>query len=308
MAIASARDRFEAALDSLLDEVKQDNHILAAILCGSLSHDDVWDKSDIDLQLICTDDKKTKRHNVSLVADDINIHTGVIPRTDFKKSVEGAARNSFQHSVYAKSRLLFSTDPTIDRIYEDILRIGDRDTDIQLMRSASGAIYNLYKARKWFHLRGDLDLTALWILNAATSLAQIEAGLAGEVIERGVIQQGLRLNPDLFQIVYVDMLNRKKTKKAVGSALDTIESYIEQKAKTLFKLVLDYLEGEGDVRSASEIEHFFERNYDADAIMACEYLSDIGLIDKASTPVKLTTRSQLEVEELAFFYEGDHLA
>jgi hypothetical protein len=25
-----------------------------------------------------------------------------------------------------------------------------------------------------------------------------------------------------------------------------------------------------------------------------------------STPVKLTTRSQLEVDELAFFYDGDH--
>ena len=36
-------------------------------------------------------------------------------------------------------------------------------------------------------------------------------------------------------------------------------------------------------------------------IIACEWLSDIGVIEKASTPVKLTTRSQIDVEELAFF-------
>ena len=36
--------------------------------------------------------------------------------------------------------------------------------------------------------------------------------------------------------------------------------------------------------------------------IACEWLSDLEIIEKASIPVKLTTRSQIEVEELAFFH------
>ena len=40
-------------------------------------------------------------------------------------------------------------------------------------------------------------------------------------------------------------------------------------------------------------------------MLACEYLADVGLIDKVSTPVKLTPRSQMEVDEFAFFYAGD---
>ena len=39
----TARQRFETALDSLVEQVQQDRHILAAVLCGSLSHDEVWD-------------------------------------------------------------------------------------------------------------------------------------------------------------------------------------------------------------------------------------------------------------------------
>ena len=35
---------------------------------------------------------------------------------------------------------------------------------------------------------------------------------------------------------------------------------------------------------------------------ACEYLADEGLIGKASTAVHLTRRSNVTVEELAFFY------
>jgi hypothetical protein len=39
--------------------------------------------------------------------------------------------------------------------------------------------------------------------------------------------------------------------------------------------------------------------------IACEYLSDRGLIGKASTPVRLTKKSNVEIQELAFFHLGD---
>jgi hypothetical protein len=38
-----------------------DRSIVAAILCGSLSHDTVWAKSDIDLVLVTIDDKSWAR-------------------------------------------------------------------------------------------------------------------------------------------------------------------------------------------------------------------------------------------------------
>lgn len=306
----STRERFQAALDTLVEQVRQDRHILAAILCGSLSHDEVFDRSDIDLTLVCTDDRKTKAHGLSLVVDDINIHASIQPRADFKRSVEGTTRNSVQHSLYAKSTLLFTHDPSIEALYDEIQRLGTRDTDIQLLRSGAGAAYGLNKARKWFVTRGDLELTTHWLINSCTPLAQIEAGLAGEIIGREVIPQGQRLNPELFQVIYVDMLNRKKTKKAVDHALTTAEQYLQRKAKRLFRPVLDYLHAEGDACSATAIDHHFERtagraDWGAGGVAACEYLADIGLIDKVSTPVRLTTRSQVDVDELAFFYQED---
>ena len=47
---------FAAALDALVVQLQGDRSILAAILCGSLSHDAVWAKSDIDLVLVTIDD------------------------------------------------------------------------------------------------------------------------------------------------------------------------------------------------------------------------------------------------------------
>jgi hypothetical protein len=47
----SVHQTFTAALDTLVEQIKEDRSILAVVLCGSLSHDTVWAKSDIDLVL-----------------------------------------------------------------------------------------------------------------------------------------------------------------------------------------------------------------------------------------------------------------
>src|SRR6478672_2937938 len=94
-------DRFNAALTALAEDVKRDRSILAAILCGSLSHDTVWSKSDIDLLLVTIDDKKAAREGISLYADGINVHANLVTRAEFRKMAEGSLRNSFLHSYLA---------------------------------------------------------------------------------------------------------------------------------------------------------------------------------------------------------------
>ena len=71
----SVQLQFEAALDRLVEQVKLDRSVLAALLCGSLSHDRVWAKSDIDLVLVTVDDKKVDQSELSLNADGVNVHT-----------------------------------------------------------------------------------------------------------------------------------------------------------------------------------------------------------------------------------------
>src|SRR5215471_7911936 len=123
---ADARAAFTAALDRLIGQVKQDRSVLAAILGGSLSHDAVWAKSDIDLVLVTIDDKKTTREGLSLWADGVNVHAMLMPRTEFRKIAEGAIRNSFMHSFLAKGRLLYTHDSTIERMCEGLAAIGKR--------------------------------------------------------------------------------------------------------------------------------------------------------------------------------------
>jgi len=295
--------QFNQALDNLVAQVKEDRSILAAILCGSLAHDTVWAKSDIDLALVTIDDQKATRSGVSLYADGINVHAFLMPRAEFRLTVEGSVRNTFMHSLLAKGRLLYTHDRTIADLFARLNEIGERDNQLQLLSAATHALGSIDKAHKWLLTRGDLDYSALWILYAATPLAKIEVMSARLLADGEVIPQAMKLNPAFFQIVYAGLLNTRKTRKSVQGALDAIDRYMAQRAATLFAPVLDHLREVREARSATEIEAYFKRNFNLEGVTsACEYLASLGLIGQASTPVQLTKRSNVAVQELAFVY------
>jgi uncharacterized protein len=308
MADAAMQRRFGEALDALVGQVQQDRSILAAILCGSLSHDQVWARSDIDLLLVTIDDKKVEAGHRALYADGLNVHAMLMPRASFRKLVEGAVQQSFMHSFMTKGRLLYTHDESIGDLFATLEAvragsIGDRDTELQLLAAASGALGPIDKAHKWFLTRGDLEYSSLYILYAATNLAQIEVLQARKLVDREVIPQALTLNPPFFTTIYVDLLNNKKTPKAVQAALDAIDRYLEERAPRLFAAVLEHLREAGDTRSATDLDHHFLRTHGIECVSgACEYLADIGLIGKAATTIQLTKKSNAEVQELAFFH------
>jgi hypothetical protein len=301
----TVHQKFSAALDDLVAQIKEDRSILAAILCGSLSHDTVWAKSDIDLVLVTIDDKKVDAGDIALYADGVNVHALLMPRAKFRETVEGSVTNSFMHSFLAKGRLLYTHDPSIAQLCSHLSAIGDRDTQFQLLGCGTGALACIHKAHKWFVTRADLDYTALWILYAATPLAQIEIISRGLLADREVVPQAAALNPEFFKIIYTEMLNAKKTTRAVHAALDAIDAYVAERADLLFAPIVEYLDEAGEARSATEIETHFSRQFNINGVTtACEYLADQGRIGKASIAARLTKRSNADVQELAFFSTG----
>jgi len=306
MAADPTVQRFTAALDALVALLKQDRSVLAVLLCGSLSHDTVWAKSDIDLAVVTVDDRKIEGGMVAINAEGVNVHAFILPRTEFRRLVEGATQNSFMHSLLTKGRLLYTHDETVTRLCEGLREMGTRDREVQSLRAATHALAAIYKAHKWLITRGDLDYTALWILYAATPLAEIEVISAGRLVDREVIPLALSLNPDFFKVIYTDLLNHKKQRASVESALAAVDRYVEERTPQLFALVIDYLREAGEARSASEIDAHFTRHFDVTlASSACEYLADRGLVGKVSLPVRLTKKSNVDVQELAFVYLGE---
>ena len=92
--------------------------------------------------------------------------------------------------------------------------------------------------------------------------------------------------------------------KNVAVALDQIDTYLTRKIRILFEPLLEYLKDCAGPRSASEIETHFKNQLNlSGATMACEWLSDKDVIQTLSSPVRLTEKSQISVEEAAFYYD-----
>jgi hypothetical protein len=293
---------FAAALDGLIRQVQKDKSVLAAILCGSLAHDTVWARSDIDLVFVTIDDRLVPHGDIPLYADGVNVHALLIPRAEFRTIVEGSLHGSFVNSFLAKGRLLYTNDPTIETLFGRLQSRGQRDTAILMLQVATCVLPPLYKARKWLLTRGDVAYTAYWVLFSANSIARMEVIAAGLLPDREVIPQAEKLNPHLMRTIYTDLLRNGTDRATVENALTTIEDYLSSRAAGVFAPVLDYLREHNDVRSSRDIEDHFKKTYGIEGITtACEYLADIGMIDKASTAVLLTRRSHVTLQELAFF-------
>ena len=86
-------------------------------------------------------------------------------------------------------------------------------------------------------------------------------------------------------------------------ALDAVDGYVAARTAALFAPILDHLREVGEARSCRELDHHFTRTFDVSGVTtACEYLADRQMIGKVSAPVRLTKKSNVELQELAFFY------
>ena len=296
--------RYEAALDSFVDKAKIDSQILAVILLGSLSYDTVWERSDIDLCLVMQEGKLRKT-SYSLVADGISIHAFLQTRSEFKKTVEGNIGSSFMHSVLSKGKIVYSRDTTIDELYANRTYLGDRDKEIRLLAAGAWLLPGLTKARKFLDVKRDPAYSFIWLTKCLDQIATIEVVSRGEIATREVIGQAMRLSPDYFAPLYRSLIDDPKTDENVRRTLETIEANLLERAPELFKLVFDHLDDSRGVRSSTEIASYFAQNYGVDVDLVCEWLADMGLIDLAASPVRLTDRSRTDFDEAAYYYDRE---
>ena len=298
------KERYEAALASLCEKLQKDRTVLAAVLYGSLAYDDVWEKSDIDLTII--GEESVRGGNFTLTEDGISIHAQLVTRSGFKKWMGGALQGSFASSLLHRSRLLFSKDDSLARLWEDTGPMGARDRQAQLLRAATICLPTLTKAEKWLKVKRDPHYAAFFVIQAAMQLAVLEIYVAGESPGREAIHQALKLNPKFFKAVYTDVFDGPKTLPAVQSAWDAADGYLTERIDLCFSPLLNWLAEANGPISTREINMYFERHWSADFLdLACDWLADKGIVERVGIPMRLTKDSRVTVDEAGYYFSRD---
>jgi uncharacterized protein len=264
----------EEALQAFVAKAERDTTVVAVILFGSLAYDDVWEKSDIDIMVV-TDEVNAASKGYNLLEEGVNIHAEVRRRSEFKKAVEADLGGGWMQSILMRSTLLFSRDESIRAYYDNVQHLGRRDRDLQLLRAANGLLGALTKAEKWLTIKGDVEYSFLWIMYTIYDLAKIEVLLHDEVPGREVMEQASLHNPALFGVIYSGFVQQPK----------------------------DAIRVQG-VRTAGELnEHFAQQARIDNVSAACEWLAAKGVIRQVPSPLQLTVKSKVKVNEAAYEYD-----
>ena len=299
--------QYHEAVETLVEKVKKDPYILAVIVGGSFSYAQVWEKSDLDVDIIGRDGIRPTLDFFALVENGVNIHASLSPRNDFKQRIEGAQQGSFMHSYFSHSTLLFSRDASIREWYHKNANrhgIGERDKQLQLLNVVASTLPNLVYAEKQFYVNRDIITCFLTLLNVVQGLARIEVLLNDEIPAREVIQPALRYNPDFFTRVYTELINSEKSEAVIQETLDAVNAYLDER-RFIFQPILDYLRDQNAPRSNTEINAHFKAGFDEGALeLVCQWLAWKGMLRQMAVPMKLTVKSQVSVEEPAYYYDA----
>ena len=309
--------QYQEAVEAFVEKVQKDPYVLAAIVAGSFSYAQVWEKSDLDVEIIGKDAIRPTQSFFSLVENGVNIHANITPRNAFKQSIESAQQGSFTHSYFSHSTLLFSHDASIQEWYDKNANrnnIGERDKQFQLLNVIAYTLPRLVYAEKQFYVNKDCLTCFLSLLNVVQGLARIEVLLNDEIPAREVIQPALRYNPDFFNRVYTALINCEKNEVVIQDAFDAIHDYLDER-QFIFQPVFDYLAEQKAPRAITELNvDLGRRLHDGEGIpdfvdeelldLVCQWLAWKGVIRQVSIPLKLTAKSQIAVEEPAYYYDG----
>ena len=310
-------EQYREAVDMLVEKVQKDPYVLAAIVAGSFSYAQVWEKSDLDVELIGRDAIRPTQSFFSLVENGVNIHANITPRNAFKQRIEGAQQGSFMHSYFSHSTLLFSHDASIQEWYDKNANrdnIGERDKQLQLLNVIASTLPSLVYAEKQFYVNKDCLTSFLSLLNVVQGLARLEVLLNNEIPAREVIQPALRYNPDFFSRVYTDLINCEKTEAVIQDVLDAINAYLDER-QFIYQPILDYLIEQKAPRTNTEVNADLGRDlhvnsdgapeFDEESLdLVCQWLAWKGIIRQVAMPMKLTVKSHVSVEEPAYYYDG----
>ncbi len=300
----AVEQQYYEAVDSLVEKVQEDPYILAAIVAGSFSYAQVWERSDLDVEIIGKDGIRPTQSFFSLVENGVNIHAGLSPRSSFKRSIESAQQGSFRHSYFSHSTLLFSRDDSIKEWYDKNASrdsIGERDKQLQVLNVIADTLPKYIYAEKQFYVNNDIITSFLSLLSVVEGLARIEVLLNNQIPAREVIQPALDYNPDFFNHVYTDLINCEKNRAVIQETLDAINTYIDER-QFIFQPILDYLVEQKGPQTNSEMNAYFHSRFRDESVdMICQWLTWKGVIKQVSVPMKLTAKSQIAVEEPAYY-------
>ena len=292
------QEKYNIALENFTNKVKCDPNVVAILLFGSLAYYDVWENSNIDMQMIVRDGSAPASGWYTVDEDGINIHMSVIELSKFKTEFQRRRGGDFEHSLVSMGKIVFTKYETIHEFFEDIRKIGSDDAARAFRGRMHWLLNHVRKADKWISLYNNPLYAQRFLHSCCIYVAEMELLVHREVPKREAILRAQELNPALMHELYVIPLTTAMTVADVRRAFGVIDDFLTLHMPWWSAPVLRFL-GDGEIKTISQISR---------QCGSCDidYLVRKGIVGRAALPSRVFKRSALTVEEAAYYLiEGE---
>ena len=289
------REKHLQALNSFIKRVEKDPNLVAILLYGSLAYGTVWERSDIDVELIVRDGTEFSGRWVYVIEEDgIEINISAIGELSKFKNELQKLRNGYDHGIYGKGILVFSKDESLSELFQDAQKIGEDDAPKSFAAKIGTLLSWMHKAEKQAVVLDNPLYAQRFLQLCAPVVAEMELVRHGENPNREAINRAQELNQSLMQEVYVKPSTMAMTKAEINHTLKVLDDYLMQHMDWWSRHILRFL-SDGEIKAVS---HIWEHCGSAPV----EYLAEKGVIMQATHPVRIFRKSKLTLDEKAYFY------
>jgi len=297
MSKQTQQQRYQTAVESFVDKVRGDPNVIAVIVYGSVAQGTVWEKSDVDI-IVVVRDQKLANTNYGIYEDNITFGLDICQRSDLRRMVEKSLGGSFGHSLNATSKIVFTCDESLYEYFEDAKRIGRSDMERGVFDMANDIIGMMEKVEKWLVVKRDPEYARLYLIKAVEAIARLEVIRNYQVPTREAILQAEAINPSLMETFYREPMSRRMAEGEIRGLLHKMDGYVMSQIDTIMDVIREFF-GDGEVKTGTMItKHFGYEMHMMHSIL--DYLSERGYLDKVSQTIRITPKSKLAVEEVAY--------
>ena len=292
------KEKHMQAMNSFVDKVKNDPHVIALLLWGSLSYYEVWEKSNIEFTMLVRD-KSASVAGYFGDADGYELNLHLMEISKFKETLQQSRAGEFWHSAWGKGTIVYTKDESLLTFFEEARQAGKDDFVRTFIRFIDFMMGATVKAEKWITVYGNALYAQRFLHMAYMQVADMVLLQHGEEPTRESVLRAMDLEPEFMHEVFVVPTTTAMTVADVQRVLGVIEAYLVKHMDWWSKPILRFL-SDGEVKTASHIGRQISAGY-----RALDFLARKGVIARVTKPSRVFKNSKLTIDEVAYIYHKE---
>lgn len=291
--------QYQKAFNTMIDNLKSNDSVLAVMVFGSMVTGDLWDESDIDLFVI-VNSKSNKIRNIYTEEKDVPVHIKLMNKEKFLQLHESDLRGGFIHRIFASSRLVFSKDMEVTNRYNNGRYYPDIDKERWNMVYLGRVLKSIGVCKKY--LANDGIYTAYtMVIKALEDYARLYVNCSGYMISKDAVPMAMNLNDSFKHVVDNLFFEKANIKEAIETTIEFLQKGVEKLIKLSTNVLIEFMKDKDKFLSAEDIKNdrLFE-NFDIEIEDILNELWKRNIIKKESREYRIEEGKSIIKENVYF--------